>query len=354
MKRPTGWLRLLWPLSVLYSMISRVRAWCYARGIFRKRKLPGTVISVGNLTAGGTGKTPMVLWIAERLAEQGRHAAILTRGYRGTSDAVAKGEASSEAGANTQGLPQSDEVALLRDRLAGKVQLGVGADRYKNGEVLARHGVDWFVLDDGFQHLMLARDADIVLLDASDPFGGGRTLPSGRLREPVSALRRADLVVITRSLQSPAPAIEGIVRRHTASPIFYATTQLVSVLRLPRLDVSLPFEDSRRARFLAFCGIGNPAAFFGDLRAWGFQIVGERSFADHHVYSAQEITELEKAAAACGADALLCTEKDVWNLRHVQFAALPVYCCRISYQLPANFWETLMDVIHRRQARPSR
>lgn len=294
MKRPTGWLRLLWPLSVLYSMISHVRAWCYARGIFRKRKLPGTVISVGNLTAGGTGKTPMVLWIAERLAEQGRHAAILTRGYRGTSDAVAKGEANAK------------------------------------------------------------RDADIVLLDASDPFGGGRTLPSGRLREPVSALRRADLVVITRSLQTPAPAIEGIVRRHTKSPIFYATTQLVSVLRLPRLDVALPPEDSRRARFLAFCGIGNPSAFFGDLRAWGFQVVGERSFADHHVYSGQEISELEKAAADCGADALLCTEKDVWNLRHVQFSALPVYCCRISFQLPANFWETLMDVVHRKQAGPSR
>ncbi len=104
MKRPAGWPRLLWPLSVLYSMISRVRAWCYARGIFRKRKLPGTVISVGNLTAGGTGKTPMVLWIAERLAEQGKHAAILTRGYRGTSDAVAKGEASSQGWRQHAGL----------------------------------------------------------------------------------------------------------------------------------------------------------------------------------------------------------------------------------------------------------
>ena len=342
LKRSPGWLRLLWPVSLVYAMISRARAWCYRRHIFPNRKLPGTVISVGNLTAGGTGKTPMVLWIAERLAEEGKPAAILTRGYRGSSDA------------STQGVPQSDEVALLRNRLSGKVQLGVGADRYKNGEALARQGVGWFVLDDGFQHLKLARDVDIVLLDATDPFGGGAVLPSGRLREPVSALRRSDIVVITRSVQSPAPAIEAMIRRHTESPIFYTTTRLVSVLRVPRMDVALPQQDLRRARFLAFCGIGNPSAFFEDLRAWGFQIASERSFADHHVYIAKESAELEQSAASSGADALLCTEKDVWNLRHVQFAALPVYCCRISFQLPTGFWETLMEIVQSRQARSRR
>jgi tetraacyldisaccharide 4'-kinase len=343
-KRSSGLLVLLWPVSVLYSIVSRARSWCYTRGIFRARKLPGTVISVGNLTAGGTGKTPMVLWIAERLAQQGKHAAILTRGYRGTFDANAND------GAGTPGVPQSDEVALLRDRLAGRVQLGVGPDRYKNGQILARHGVDWFILDDGFQHRKLSRDVNIVLLDATDPFGGGRTLPSGRLREPVSALRRADIVVITRSVQEPAPAVEAIIRRHTQCPIFYAATNLLSVLCVPRLDVALPPMDWPQVRFLAFCAIGNPPAFFGDLRAWGFQIAAERSFADHHVYIAQEAAEMEKAARSCGADALLCTEKDVWNLRHVQFTALPVYCCRISFHLPANFLESLFDVIHRNRS----
>ncbi len=121
MKRSSGWLRLLWPLSLVYSFVVRAKAWCYARGIFRGRKLPGTVIGVGNLTVGGTGKTPMVLAIAERLAAEGKHAAILTRGYKGTEDAGASG------------LPQSDEVALLRERLAGKVQIGVGADGTKMG-----------------------------------------------------------------------------------------------------------------------------------------------------------------------------------------------------------------------------
>jgi tetraacyldisaccharide 4'-kinase len=301
-----------------------MRVWSYTRGIFRMRKLPGTVISVGNLTVGGTGKTPMVLWIAERLAAEGKSTAILTRGYRGAPSGDARGE------------PQSDEVALLRERLSGKVKIGVGADRYKNGEVLARHGSEYFVLDDGFQHLRLSRDADIVLIDATDPFGGGMTLPAGRLREPISALRRADIVVITRSVQAPAPAIEAMVQRHTKSPIFYAATKLENVLRVPQLAVGLPPEDWPRARFLAFCGIGNPSAFFEDLRRWGFQVVGERSFPDHHVYDARETADLELAAANCGADALLCTEKDVWNLRHAPFTAMPVYCCRISLELPVE------------------
>jgi len=319
-----------------------MRTWCYKRGIIRSRTLPGKVISVGNLTLGGTGKTPMVLWIAQRLAEEGKHVAILTRGYRGANDA------------STQGIPQSDEVALLRDRLSGKVQIGVGADRYKNGEVLARHGVDWFVLDDGFQHLQLSRDADIVLVDATDPFGGGKVLPAGRLREPVSALRRADLVVITRSVQEAAPAVEAIIRRHSTSPIFYATTHLENIFRVPRLDVELPERDWASIRFMAFCGIGNPGAFFEDLRAWGLQIVATHPFADHHVYTSEEIIDLEHQAAIAGADALLCTEKDVWNLRHTQFVATPAYACRISVQLPESFRAALSEVILRKQPGSSR
>lgn len=342
MKRSSGWLRLLWPLSLVYSLIARVKAWCYARGIFRKRKLPGTVLGVGNLTVGGTGKTPVVLAIAERFAQEGKNTAILTRGYRGTAD----------PGAN--GVPQSDEVALLRERLAGKVQLGVGADRYKNGMVLARHGIEWFVLDDGFQHLKLSRDADVVLIDATDPFGGGMVLPAGRLREPLSALRRADIVVVTRSVQAPSPAIEAIIRRYTSSRIFYACTRLESVLRVPRLDVALPQQDWTKARFLAFCGIGNPAAFFEDLRTWGFQVVQQRSYLDHHAYTARDAAQLEQAASNCGADALLCTEKDVWNLRNVQFATLPVYCCRISFALPEGFWSAITDAVGRGKAGEAR
>jgi tetraacyldisaccharide 4'-kinase len=183
-----------------------------------------------------------------------------------------------------------------------------------------------------------------------DPFGGNMVLPAGRLREPLSSVKRADIVVITRSVQTPAPALETMLRRHTDSPIFYTSTRLESVSRIPRMDVSLPEQDWRRAKFLAFCGIGNPDAFFSDLRAWGLHALEERSFADHHFYTTREAAELEQAAIGRGADALLCTEKDVWNLRNVTFEKLPVYCCRITFELPESFWGALSDSLQRGKA----
>ena len=327
---------LLRPLGLLYGGLMRLRVTFYKRGLLRSRRLQGIVISVGNLTVGGTGKTPLVLWIAERLAAEGRRPAILTRGYRG----LGKGDATDQA--------TPDEVALLRQRLDGHAQFGVGKDRYKNGLSLAKDGAEWFILDDGFQHLALERDADVVLLDATDPFGGG-ILPAGRLREPRSALARADIVVITRA--NHAPALEAMVRRFTNAPLFYAQVRLEAVLRAPSMNEALPESERRRCKFFAFCGIGNPRAFFDDLRNWGFSVAGQRSFADHNRYSGAEIRDLEGAAAAVAANALICTEKDVFNLPPSFAAALPVYACRIamSFNDGDAFWTAVRAAVGRTQ-----
>jgi tetraacyldisaccharide 4'-kinase len=300
---------LLWPLSVIYGSAMRLRAWCYRRGILRQRRLEGVVVSVGNLTVGGTGKTPMVLWLAEHLAATGKRCGILIRGYRSANG-------------------RSDEANLLQNRLREGVQIGVGAHRYLSGRMLARKGVDWFVLDDGFQHLKLARDADIVLLDAGDPFGGGHVLPAGRLREPKSALARADLIVITRS--SHAPAIEAVVRRFTAAPIFYAQANLDGIFTVEPGRLTDLSTEPRGKKLFAFCGIGNPAAFFRDLRSWGLKVVGSSAFPDHHRFSQHDAEAIEQRAVAAGTEALVCTEKDVFNLSEVKFSRLPVVCCRIS------------------------
>ena len=327
----------LWPLSVMYEAGARLRVGLYRHGVLAQRRLEGTVISVGNLTVGGTGKTPMVLWLAERLIAEGHRPAILTRGYRG------------ESRRNDGGLPAADEVALLRMRLGARAQLGVGKDRWASGQVLERHGARWFILDDGFQHLALHRDADIVLLDSANPLGGANLLPCGRLREPLAALRRADVVVITRSQH--APAMESIVRRHTNAPIFYAQTELQAVLRAPALAVQWPLAERSSARVFAFCGIGNPRAFFEDLRSWGFSVAGERSFRDHHRYSPEDLAALEHAAVAAGADAMICTEKDVFNLRDAGAETLPVYACRIGLAISdaAGFWDAVMAAVGRRR-----
>jgi tetraacyldisaccharide 4'-kinase len=293
------------------------------------RRLQGTVISVGNLTVGGTGKTPIVLWLAERLISQGERPAILTRGYRGAED---------------NGGKPADEVALLRMRLGADAQLGVGKNRYDSGHTLERHGAKWFILDDGFQHLALHRDANILLLDSSDPFGHSTLLPAGRLREPISALARADVVVITRG--EHAPAAESIVRRHSNAAIFYARTELQAVLRAPALKVEWPIQDRSAARIFAFCGIGNPRSFFDDLRHWGFKVVGQRAFRDHHRYSAAEMESLAAAAQTNNADALICTEKDVFNIQAAKPGAFPIYACRIRMALsnPDGFWEAVQSV----------
>lgn len=333
---------LLWPFSLLYSAYVRFRAFTYRRDWRGRRRLDGVVISVGNLTTGGTGKTPLVLWLALRAAKSGEKVAILTRGYRGENQT------------DSAGRPRSDEAAMLRDRLQGRAQLGIGADRYATGNVLGRHGVNWFVLDDGFQHLRLRRDVDIVLLDATSPFGNGRLLPSGPLREPRSALARGDIVVITRAERSPA--LESLVHHYTNVPIFYARTALEGLYRAPQRKVLLSPQEWSRARFFAFAGIGNPRAFFDDLQRWGVPLAGTRAFRDHHRFTQNDVSVLDGAAAAVGADALVCTEKDVFNLRDARFDGLPVYAASINLELSDAelFWETVCRIAaeHRRRGAP--
>ncbi len=321
---------ILWPLTVPYGAVVRLKARAYAKGILRRRRLPGAVISVGNLTTGGTGKTPMVLWLAERLLAEGKKTGILTRGYRG--------EASSTGST-------SDEVQLLQARLGDRVAFGIGAGRFARGSELAKRGVEWFLLDDGFQHLQLARDVDIVLLDATNPFGGGHLLPAGRLREPKAALSRAGIIVITRSRH--APAVEAAIRRESRAPIFYARTQLDSVIPWRPANAEREIPSLQHKKLFVFCGIGNPSAFLADLREWSFQIAGHRFFPDHHRYTPEDIQAMESDARSTGAEALICTEKDTFNLVNAQFQSFGVSFCRITLQIDRaeDFWQTITSAI---------
>jgi tetraacyldisaccharide 4'-kinase len=330
---------ILWPFSLPYGGVTHLRARAYRKGILKQHHLDGIVISVGNLTVGGTGKTPMVLWLAEKLADEGKRVGILTRGYRG--QVSQDGDASKST---------SDEVRLLQARLGDRVSFGIGADRYAKGRELVEQGVEWFILDDGFQHLQLARDVDVVLLDAMDPFGGGHLLPAGRLRESRTALSRADLIVITRS--SHSPAIEAAVGRDSTAPIFYARPELDSILSFPLSEEGDLCEhpvdyDPATRKLFAFCGIGNPAAFFNDLREWGFQIAGQRAFPDHHRYTREEVDALADAATASGAEGVICTEKDVYNFGVDSWRLPNPIFCRIRMRVDRDdeFWRALLSSI---------
>jgi tetraacyldisaccharide 4'-kinase len=346
---------LLWPLTLPYGAVAHLRARAYRKGILKSKHLDGTVISVGNLTTGGTGKTPMVLWIAERLISEQKNVAILTRGYRGEKIASASKNNRQSAAANASGssvTTTSDEVRLLQSRLGNRVQYGVGANRYEQGTELAKQGVNWFVLDDGFQHLQLARDVDIVLIDATNPFSGGRLLPAGHLREPRAALARADIIVITRSAH--APAIESAIRRDSNAPIFYAR---------PKLDAIHSFTDGQSGgavapealgKLFAFCGIGNPAALLDDLRTWGLDIVGHKFFPDHHHYTDHDDEEILQQASEAGASGLICTEKDLYNLHAIYYGKLPTFYCSISMQIDNadDFWRAILSTAESRRTPP--
>jgi tetraacyldisaccharide 4'-kinase len=342
---------LLWPLTLPYSAAAHLRARAYRKGILKSRRLDGTVISVGNLSTGGTGKTPMVLWIAERLLAEQKKVAILTRGYRGEKIAHAS-ENNSQATAAMNTTKTSDEVRLLRSRLGDRVQFGVGANRYEQGRELAKLGVNWFVLDDGFQHLQLARDVDIVLIDAVNPFSGGRLLPAGRLREPRSALARADIIVITRSTH--APAIESAIRRDSAAPIFYARPRLDAIRSLSAGHLAGAVAPDTLPKLFAFCGIGNPVAFLDDLRTWGLDVVGHKFFPDHHRYTDHDDQEILQQASDAGASGLICTEKDLYNLHAIYYGKLPTFYCFISMQIDNadDFWAAVLATAesHRKTA----
>jgi tetraacyldisaccharide 4'-kinase len=332
---------LLWPLSIPYGAVVHLRARAYEAGILRPRRLRGVVISVGNLTVGGTGKTPMVLWITERLLAERKRVAIMTRGYRG--ERVESNTKHTADGGKSKSESTSDEVELLRARLGWQVAIGVGANRFEKGQELAKLGAEWFVLDDGFQHQQLARDVDIVLIDATDPFGGGRLLPAGRLRERRTALSRADILVITRS--DHAPAIEAAVRRDSDAPIFYARPRPEAVRTLRNGYPGEATADAQAKKLLAFCGIGNPTAFISDLRNWGLNIVGQKFFPDHHRYTNKDFNELERQAHKVGAAGLICTEKDVFNLGNNRLNSLEICYCPISMEVGVSeeFWRALKE-----------
>jgi tetraacyldisaccharide 4'-kinase len=295
---------LLWPLSLAYGAVVRLRAWLYARGWLKQKRLHATVISVGNLTVGGTGKTPMVLWLAEKFLAEGKRVAILSRGYRGSGGT-------------------SDEVELMKSRLHGRVAFGVGKNRFAEGRRLEAQGIDIFLLDDGFQHLQLARDLDILLMDASRPIGGEALLPAGRLREPLSALSRANLLVFTRV--ETAPGAAEVIERLHKYPVFSAATRLLG-FRLLSSDATLLAPGGiGPGPFYAFCGIGNPEAFFRDLQSWHVPVAGKMAFPDHHRYVARDVLRLAQAAEKNGAKALITTEKDAQNLGAAKFDGLPVY-----------------------------
>jgi tetraacyldisaccharide 4'-kinase len=317
----------LWPFSLAYGIYVRVRSLLYGAGLLKPKRLKGAVVSVGNLTLGGTGKTPIVIWLAEKLLAQGKRVAILSRGYRGSE--------------NT-----SDEIEVMKLRLRGRAQFGVGKNRFASGQRLeSQKPIDVFLLDDGFQHVQLARNLDVLLIDASRPMSKEFLLPAGRMREPLSAMGRADVLVFTRT--EILPGTTEAISKLRDYPVFAAQTRLLGFRRLGG-DLTLLSPDAiGEGPFLAFCGLGNPEAFFRDLVNWKYEICSTMAFPDHHRYSPDDVSHLWQVAKTEQARAFLTTEKDEQNLKGQQLFDPPVYVCVIDFVIgpEADFLDLLTKAI---------
>ena len=280
----------------------------YESGRKERVRLDRPTISVGNITTGGTGKTPMVRWLCERLIDRGVRPAVLMRGYRGTEHAG------------------SDEQVMLEQFLgAGGAVIKANPDRVAGAAAALAEASDVgaFVLDDGFQHRRVLRDFDLVLISAIEPFGYGHVLPRGLLREPLSGLQRASAIAIThasRVSSDALAAIERTIRQHFAGPIYHADHGPVG-FRTSRAAADQPVDrttdDVRDQAVLAFCGLGEPRVFHEQLNAMGARVLGLHRFKDHHDYSADDLEMLYEKASTLGANILVATEKDWVKLRRL-------------------------------------
>jgi len=305
---------LLWA-AIPYGFVARLRAFLYDLGWLAQRRLPVPVLSVGNLTLGGTGKTPVVILLADWLLAQGKRVAILSRGYRRTSTdpylLVSNGErrlvGPSEAG---------DEPFLMAQRCPRAI-VAVGADRYGLGDwVLNRFPIDCLVLDDGFQHLGLYRDVNLLLVDATDAEGLAALVPAGRLREPLQAAVRATAIVVTRA-DLPAQVTEVCHRlQATIGPMpdpiqaVFRPESFVSVMT----GASQPLSWSKGKTALLCSGVGHAGSFRSLVERIGVRILDEVVYADHHAYTSQNVERLSARAAELRAELVVTTEKDAGKL----------------------------------------
>ena len=309
---------LLWLPSLLWGAGARLRLAAYQRNYLPKRRLRAFTICVGNMTAGGTGKTPMVQWLLEGLDSRGRSLGVILRGYRRMEpeDATIIPPGAAAPPRKTGDEAQVILRYLQRQGIAAPV--GIGADRYRVGRQLEAIGpLETIVLDDGFQHVALERDIDLVLIDVTNPFGGDAMIPLGRLREPLSGLARASAFVLTRTVEGGN--YESIKQRlkqwNPLAPIFSSRLESVAAVHASSGE-DAPIDALRKRRVVAFCGLGNPDPFWRNLEDLGIKLMDRIRFQDHHRYSTEDVGRILAIARRHQAHVLITTEKDLVNLVH--------------------------------------
>lgn len=336
---------LLQVLSRAYGRAMALRRAAYERGWVAARPLPCPVVSVGNITVGGTGKTPLTIDVARRLAAMGLRVAVLSRGYRGRAER--HGAVVSDGRRLRIGpLEAGDEPWMMAQALRG-IPVLVGHDRYRSGMIACRQmGAQAVVLDDGFQHWRLKRDLDLVVLSGHAPLGNGHLLPRGPLRETADALGRAHALVVTGGGDLP----NGLAVM--AKPLFRVQRRTVLRTVLPAGRTGIEFEPSdqrppdldrvRRARVFAFSGLADNDQFHNALLALSIPVAGAAAFPDHYLYNLSDLSKVGRAALKAGAGVLATTEKDLSRVAFPLSLPLAVFGLDIDFGAQAASFDRFL------------
>jgi tetraacyldisaccharide 4'-kinase len=319
------------PFSIAYGAGVRVRNGLYRRGILKSVDIGAPVISVGNLTTGGTGKTPLVEFLAAQLTGEGRRVCVLTRGYlRQSSGRVVVSDYENVlADVSAAG----DEALLLAERLRGRAAVIADANRVAAARwAIENLGSNLFILDDAFQHQQIRRDLNIVTVDGANAWGNRKVLPAGILREPIKELARADCVVITRADEAPKVDQLRQAIRQVSPQTRVFTSQMKPLAARPLKGASHASFIDHASPVAAFCGIGNPASFFSLIRGQGHTLSHTRAFSDHHNYRQRDIDRFIKDAIAHGARAVVTTAKDAVKIGSLDFG-IPCYVIDIAIEI---------------------
>ncbi len=337
-----GLLFPLYLLSLPYAGIVRTRSFLYSLGLLKTRTLPRPVISVGNITVGGTGKTPLVMALAKGLTARGIPVAILSRGYKRSKTF---GPVVSDGKTIFLSPDASGDEPFLMAKACRDVPVLVGKNRFINGQLaFERFGVKGLLLDDGYQYLLLHRDINILLIDSTIGFGDHHLLPRGILREPLSHLRRADLFLIN---QAKKPAVCQVLEKKIrdicpAARVFHSDYDPLDLLSPEEKQEGL--NTLTGMKVLALSGIAHPHSFSSMLRRYGVKVIGEAIFPDHHLYTTRDLSYIEEKAK--GADSIVTTEKDMVKLKILHADRLPIRALRINVKIweEKEFYQRVMEV----------
>ncbi|HHT9129635.1 MAG TPA: tetraacyldisaccharide 4'-kinase [Candidatus Brocadiaceae bacterium] len=322
----------LYPFSKIYGFVVKTRIFFYKKGILKSVRLPVPVISVGNITMGGTGKTPVVEYIARYLQKKGKRAAILSRGYAAN---IKQANSTQPKGVF------NDEFLLFKENIPDIPGL-LNKDRIRSGlEAIKNFQAEYLLLDDGFQHLRLERDLDIVIIDALNPFGYEHVLPQGMLREPVEELKRADMLILTHVDQCNHDTVKAIVNRLSAIAGHVPVVETVhkpicleSAKDATQLDINYLYGK----RVLAFCAIGNPVSFRKSIETLGAEVLDFRVFPDHHVYTPSELRKLNEAAQRIKPEAIIITQKDKVKIKnHLALWTFPLLALKMEISIVKGY-----------------